>query len=319
MPLLIEGQPMPMPTSVPDFIKTYPQFQIQARQLKSMPVIDIDPQDPYLYVHQAESVCVSAEDPNILRIGVDNVTTCCCVVVRHSGSLAMAVGHFDGNDTVDGLNRMLEGVTELTKEWMIRNNINQAELNTRYRFEVCLIGGFEDARNISIDVIMQLLEALLMTPLQLHLKIASVYSNNTYYRNNIPYPSIIGLICDIQSGGLAPASFKFQGPLEEIRQLRFAMRPPIIMHSVYNPYTRILEVKPYEWTITNDTIQQLLGLNVNSFLHYWSTSPLAEKPDFVPSCKKALKFLEENRESLFPSGRSYKFTRSNGQWNLIEQ
>ena len=318
MPLIIEGQQMQLPLSVADFIQTYPQYQISSRQLKSMPTISVDPQEPYLFVHQMESAVVAAEDPNIKMIGLDDMTTCCCTVVRHTGSRAMGAGHFDGNDTKDGLNRIVNGVVELTRDWVRKNNVSQVELNTQYQFEVYLVGGFDDARNISTDVVMQLLENLYESDVALHLKAACICANNTYYQDNIAFPCITGLICDVKSGGTSPASFNFKGPLEEIRRLRFASRPPIIMHSVYNPMTRLLEIEPYSWTLTDDTIQQLLGLNTNSFLHYWSTSPLAEKPNFVSSCKVALKFLKDNRESLFCSGRSYKFIRTNNQWKLVE-
>lgn len=318
MPLIIEGQQMQLPLSVADFIQTYPQYQISSRQLRTMPTIAVDPHEPYLFVHQMESAVVSAEDASIKMIGVDDMTTCCCCVVRHTGSCAMAAGHFDGNDTQDGLIRMISGVAELTKDWARRNNISQTQLNTQHQYEVYLVGGFDDAKNISIDVVMQLLENLHETDLPLHLKAACICANNTYFQDNIPLPCITGLICDVKSGGISPASFTFQGPLEEIRRLRFAMLPPIIMHSVYDPFTRILEIKPYNWSLTDDTIQQLLGLNTNSFLHYWSTSPLAERPNFVPACKMALKFLKDNRSSLFCSGRSYKFIRTNGQWKLVE-
>jgi len=318
MPLYIDGQAMRLPTSVREFIQTYPQFQISSRQLRAMPTISVDPHEPYLFIHQLESAVVSSEDQSIKMLGVDDMTTCCCCVVRHTGSAAMGVGHFDGNDTKDGLARMIGGVVELTNDWARRNSITINDLNAHHQYEVYLVGGFDDARNISIDVVMQLLENLYEQDRALHLKAACVCSNNTILQDNISYPSITGLICDIKSGGISPASFNYQGPCEEIRRLRFATRPPIVMHSIYNPFSRILEVKPYDWTLTDDTIQQLLGLNTNSFLHYWSTSPLAEKPTFVPACKSALKFLKDNRSNLFISGRSYKFIRTNGQWKLVE-
>lgn len=309
---------MQLPSSVADFIQTYPQYQIESRLIRSIPSITVDPHEAYLFVHQMESACVSAEDPSIHLIGLDDMTTCCCAIIRHTGSFATGAGHFDGSDTKDGLARIVDGVVELTKEWARRNNISQQQLHAQHQYEVYLIGGFDDARNISLDVAMQLLEHLYETTLDLHLKTACICSNNTYYQDNIPYPCITGLLCNVKTGRISPASFTFQGPLEEIRRLRFAMRPPIIMHSVYEPFTRILEIKPYDWTLTNDTIQQLLGLNTNSFLHYWSTSPLAEKPHFVPACKTALKFLKDNRSSLFCSGKSYRFIRTNGQWKLVE-
>lgn len=319
MPLLIEGQPMRTPVSVNEFLQIYPQFQNESRQLRSMPPVSIDPHDSYLFVHQMESACLSADDPTIQMLGVDDMTTCCCAIIRHSGSFATGVGHFDGNDTKDGLNRILHHIDELTQVWTRRNNVTNYDLNTHYKLEVHLIGGFEDARNISTDVCLQLLENLNESNLNLHLRTACIYTNNTFVQDNIPYPCITGLIINPKSGRILPASFSFQGPLEEIRRLRFATKPPIIMHSVYDPYLRILEIKPYDWTLANDTIQQLLGLNTNSFLHYWSTSPLAEKATFVPACKMALKFLKDNRQSLFCSGtRSYRFIRTNNEWKLVE-
>lgn len=307
-----------LPRSVDDFIQDYPQYQLESRNIRSLQPIQVDPQEPYLFVHQMESACVAAEDSTIRMIGLDDMTTCCSAIIRHTGSYAMGAGHFDGNDTKDGLNRIIEGVIELTNDWARRNNLNQLQLHNQYKFEIYLIGGFEDARNISIDVVMQLLECLHETSVELHLRTACICSNNTYYQDHIPYPCVTGLICEVRTGRIAPASFTFQGPLEEVRRLRFATKPPLIMHSIYNPYNKILEIKPYDWTLTDDTIQQLLGLNTNSFLHFWSTSPLAEKPNFVPSCKVALKFLKDNRNSLFPGGRSYKFIRTNGKWKLVE-
>jgi len=309
---------MQLPSSVADFIQTYPQYQIEARHIISMPSIAVDAHEPCLFIHQLELACVSADDPNIDMLGIDDMTTCCGVIVRHTGSFAAGAGHFDGNGTKDGLAKIVDGVVELTKDWAHKNSVNQTVLSVQYQYEVYLFGAFDDARNISIDVVMQLLECLYETNLDLHLKAACICANNTYYQDYIPYPCITGLLCNVKTGRISPASFTFQGPLEEIRRLRFLMRSPIIMHSIYNPFTKILEIEPYDWTLTNDTIQQLLGLNTNSFLHYLSTSPLSEKPNYVINCKLALKFLKDNRGSLFCSGRSYKFIRTNGQWKLIE-
>lgn len=297
------------------FLVTNLYYQVESQVLKTMPVTEVDSNDPYLFIHQMESAVMSCDDNSVQMLGLDEMTTCCSAIVRHTGSFALAAGHFDGNDTMAGLQRMLSGVQKLTSDWARRNNLTDLSI---YEYEVHLIGGFDDARNISVDVAMQLLENLNHHPLHMHLKTACICSHNTYYQDNIPYPCITGLICYVRTGLIAPASFTYQGPLEEVRRLRFAMRPPIIMHSVYDPYNQIVEIKPYDWTLTDDTIVQLLGLNTNSFLHYWSTSPLAEKPSFVPSCKVALRFLRDNRQSLFSHGKSYKFARIDGVWKLLD-
>lgn len=318
MPLIIDGERIRTLVGIKEFIRAYPQFHDETKRLKSMPAIAVDPQEPYLFIHQMECACISVDDPGVQMLGLDDMTTCCSVIIRHTGSKSLGAGHFDGNDTKEGLRRIINGVAEITTDWARQNSISHTDLNERYRYEIHLIGGFEDGRGISLDVITQLIECLSETNFELHLKTMCIFDSNTYYRDGIPLPSIIGLICDARTGQILPASFSFQGPLEEIRRLRFSMRPPMIMNLVYSSITRILEIKPYEWTMTNDTIEQLMGLNTNSFLHYLSTSPLAEKPTYVPSCKAALKFLKDNRNSLFCSGRSYKFIRYDDHWKLVE-
>lgn len=318
MPLIIDGQRCPRPD-----INLIPlinqKFQSSARRLKSIPAIAVDPQEPYLYIHQSECACVSADDPQIRMIGIDDMTTCCSAIISHTGSKAMGAGHFDENDTKNGLELIINGVKALTEDWAHRNSIDDIDLNSRYKYEIHLIGGFEDGRCISIDVITQILEGLNESNTDLHLKTACLFDSNTYYRDDsIRLPCITGLVCDVKSGQILPASFLFQGPLEEIRRLRFATRSPILMHLVYSSLTRILEISPFELHLTDDTVDQLIGLNTNSFLHYWSTSPLAEKPSFVRQMKTALKFLKDNRASLFCSGKSYKFVRQGCQWELVK-
>lgn len=318
MPLLIDDLPMRQLLNMHQFHQLYPQFQLGARLLKAMPPINVSMGEPYLFVHAMESACLSAEDPTVNMIAIDEMTTCSLLILRHTGSRATGAGHFDGNDTENGVKDIINGVFELTRDWIRRNNLSQTEVDRRYRFEAHLIGGFEDARCISVDVLLQLFEHLQNSTSNLHLKTACIYESNTYYKDGIPLPCITGIICDVRTGTMSPASFSFKGPLEEIRRLRFCMKPPMIMFNIYSSRSKILEIEPYDWTLTNDTIHQLLGLNTNSFLHFWSTSPLAEKPDFVPSLKTALKFFLDNRESLFCSGRSYRFIRHSGQWKLVE-
>lgn len=318
MPLLIDNLPMRQLSSLSEFHQIYTQFEAKAQQLKAIRPINIDPQEPYLFIHQMETACLSVDDPTVSMIGIDDMTTCSSVIIRHTGSKATGAGHFDGHDTQNGLNSIINSIIELTRDWARRNNINQIGLDMNYRYEVHIIGGFEDARCISVDVLKQLLEYLCESSINLHLKTACIYQWNTYYHEAIPLPCITSLICDVKTGNIVPALFTFHGPLEEIRRLRFAMKPPIKMNFIYTSKSKILEIKPHDWTLTNDTIQQLLGLNTNSFLHYWSTSPLAEKPSFVPATKAALKFLLDHRESLFCSSRSYRFIRHSGQWKLVE-
>lgn len=314
MPLLIDNNPIQLQGDLASFIRTYGHLQSQSRAFRLITPVNVDAEQT-LYVHQLEYVVISATD-SIDIVSVADFTTCCCLVVRHNGSGATAVGHFDENDIQDSINSLANSIVKLTQEWAQLHNITQTDLINKFYYEVHLVGGFLDARAISEEVLWQLLQSLNALPIDLHLRTACIWSNNTYYQDNIPLPAVTSLVFDVKNNNISPANITNHGPLYEIRSLRYTMRPPLKMQSIYDPYQRMLDISCFESTLTDDTIQRLLGLNTNSFLHFLSTSPLAEKADFVVKTKVALMFLRENR-SLFNPNKSYKFIRVNNRWEKL--
>lgn len=317
MPLLIDGKPVKQNDDLTNFTRTYSEFLSQSRaQFRLRPIVNVEPNSA-IYVQQLEYAVVGGDDV-IDQISASEFTTCCCLIVRHTGSMATGLGHFDENDTPNSVKNLTNLVVQLTQDWYKHVGVNQHELASKHhQYEVYIFGGFLDNRGISEEVCKQILETLKQLPTNLNLKLACIWNNNTHFKDNIAYPCITSLVCNIKTGDIFEANqIGDYGPLEELRFLRFSMRPPVTMSSIYEPFQKKLIISGFETNLCDDTICQLLGLNTNSFLHYWSTSPLAEAPSYVPRCKNALKFLRDNRKTMFNRDKRFEFVRVNNRWEL---
>lgn len=321
MPLIVEQQPIPAFGSISEFIRKYPQFLPASKRLTAMSPIRVNPDMPYLYVHQLEVACISASDSELDMIGLSEMTTCCCVIVRHTGSLTMGAGHFDGTDTINGLRQIVNGIVRLTNDWKQQSNIDRKDTDTNLqstRYEVHIVGGFNDCMQTSEEVVMKVFRALHTLDLDLHLETACICAHNTYYQAKEPLPCITSLLCNVKTGQILPASFSYHGPLEKVRKLRFLMNQPIEMQSIYDPIAKILEIKPFVCDITIETIERLLAMAPHEFLVHLSTSPAAEGPNYVDNLREAFILLRNKGDNLFESGKSIKFTRIDGRWKQLE-
>lgn len=83
---------------------------------------------------------IAPHDKNVHIVGSDDATTCIIVVVRHSGSGAVALAHLDGNGTDEAVGTMIGRVQELA--------IGYPE----GRIELQLIGGFRDQQGYAEDL-----------------------------------------------------------------------------------------------------------------------------------------------------------------------
>lgn len=85
-----------------------------------------------LYVGQREMAAVAPHDKIVNIIGSDDATSCIIVVVRHSGSGAIALAHLDGNGIDEAVQAMVERVQTLAFGY------------PDGRIELQLIGGYRD-------------------------------------------------------------------------------------------------------------------------------------------------------------------------------
>lgn len=127
------------PTDTSTLFVHHPVYRDYANQLLSISTKTVGPVG-LLYVGQREMAAVATHDKNVTVIGSDDVTTCIIVVVRHSGSGAVALAHLDGNGMDEAVSAMVTRVQNLALGY------------PEGRLELQLIGGYSDARNYSEDL-----------------------------------------------------------------------------------------------------------------------------------------------------------------------
>lgn len=118
------------------------QFQFFCQLFRNLTFL-FDPQvGPVglLYVDQREMAAVAPHDKNVNIIGSDDATSCIIVVVRQSGSGAVALAHLDGTGTDEACTTMINRVQELSMGY------------TEGRLELQLIGGFRDQKGYAEDL-----------------------------------------------------------------------------------------------------------------------------------------------------------------------
>lgn len=98
-----------------------------------------------LYVGQREMAAVGTHDKNVSIIGSDDVTTCIIVVVRHSGSGAVALAHFDGNGMDEAVSIMVSRVQNLALGY------------PEGRLELQMIGGYKDQQSYAEDLFVSIM------------------------------------------------------------------------------------------------------------------------------------------------------------------
>lgn len=94
----------------------HPHYRTTASQLVGTQVrgVSTSPQIGLLYIHQREMAAVAPHDKQINLIGSDDATTCIIVVVKHTGSGAIALAHLDGCGVEEAVEKMVARVQELS-------------------------------------------------------------------------------------------------------------------------------------------------------------------------------------------------------------
>lgn len=113
------------PADTQSLYHTHPVYRDTAGQLLNIPNKVIGPVG-LLYVQQRELAATGPHDKSISILGSDDATTCLIVVVRHSGSGAVALAHLDGCGTDEAVCTMVQRVHELAigKFFYVNLNIN---------------------------------------------------------------------------------------------------------------------------------------------------------------------------------------------------
>ncbi|XP_041363947.1 protein N-terminal asparagine amidohydrolase-like [Gigantopelta aegis] len=308
MPLIVEGRLVEVPASVAEFFKTYPNFKLSSERLCSQQSQEVGPKG-LLYVGQREIGGTTPDDDDVHVLGSDDATTCHVVVLLHTGSGAVCIGHFDGCETKKGLESMVELVLELSKD------------ETSGRLEIHLVGGFTDEAGHSEKLSLEILKVLTGHPSEISLVTACITDQNTVYKEGVPFPVIYGLAVDVKTRNLYKATFSDKGPDLPLRGARhFTGGKEMI--NIYDSHRRWLKIGPFTYKPMHylemwcEAPDYIIRQNL-------STSPAQEPEHFEASVRASLHQMLDHPEpmkTVFSDGKPRTYTKQpDGEWKRVEQ
>ncbi|CAB3999293.1 N-terminal asparagine amidohydrolase, partial [Paramuricea clavata] len=207
-----------------------------------------------LYIGQHEYGTVYPNDNFVDVVGSDSATTCQIVVLRHKGTGACSLAHFDGS----GIPKALAAMVETLKE--------HAQNHGEHRIEMYIVGGFLDSRNISEDVFMQILRGAYKLAVDIDLLCACVCQLNDTMLNGKHVPSIYGIGVVVSSGEVVPVhQFNCQIPDEILRHVALYSEQKEVVQ-VYSSRTQEVTVKPFHVYYPSERARGIASLSDENIL-----------------------------------------------------
>ncbi|XP_050311453.1 protein N-terminal asparagine amidohydrolase-like [Anthonomus grandis grandis] len=291
------------PQDMQNLFNTYPIYRETAGQLLSIPNKVIGPMG-LLYIKQKEMASTVPQDKNVSILGSDDATTCIIVVVRHTGSGAVAMGHFDGTATDEAVCSMIQRVQELAGY-------------PEGRIEVQLVGGYSDPNRYSEELFFKLMNSFHKHPVEIDLTLACVGPLNTTIRGGIPWPLIYGIGVNVKTGEIFPATFPDKGPDSLLRSARIFNGSPEVI-DIYDCSMGLLRIGPFNYKPLRG-VDLWLEQDDEFILRHLSTSPDVELPHFVEEMRATLSYIREHpfpAVTVFGDNRPHFFRRDehSGLW-----
>lgn len=302
MPLLLQNRKIDRVSTTSDLFKKHPHLQENARVFRSKTPIAVDPKCQ-LYVQQREFAATTPSDKSVTIIGSADATTCHLVVLRHTGSGATCLAHCDGSRTWGEVPLIVNSVTSLTGA--VKDG----------RYELHLVGGFDDDSQTSHKLSLNLLAAFQKQQEEIHLETCCITEMNDVVEEGVHRPVVYGIGVNVKTGEVFPASFPTRGPAENLRSARTFTGGEMV--EIYDSSKEQVEIGPCKWSPNSD-IAFWLAQDDDTILQYLSTSPMAEPPHFVQHIKSTIQFLLDHptADSLFPGGQPQVFKRTaQGEWD----
>ncbi|CAG9855640.1 unnamed protein product [Phyllotreta striolata] len=286
---------------------THPIYRETAAQLLNVPNKIIGTVG-LLYVQQRELAATVPHDKNVSILGADDVTTCLIVVVRHSGSGAVAMAHLDGSGTDEAVCTMVQRVQELALGY------------PEGRIELQLIGGFNDPRHYSDEIFFNVINSFHKHPIEIDLTLACTGELNTTIRGGIPWPIIYGVGVNVKTGEIFPATFPDKGPDHSLRCARYLTGVPQVL-DIYDSVLGLLRIGPFNYEPLRG-VDLWLEQTDDFILQHLSTCPEVQPPHFVMQIRAALKYIQENQfpaVTVFRDNRPryYRRDEHSGSWTPI--
>ncbi|KAG6458731.1 protein N-terminal asparagine amidohydrolase [Manduca sexta] len=295
------------PTSVRALLAAHPGYRDAAAQLIAA-AARVVPAPGLLYVAQRELAAVVPHDKNVSIIGSDDATSCIIVVVRHSGSGAVALAHLDGSGTAEAAAAMVARVQQLAVGY------------PEGRLELQLVGGFTDPHRYSDELFANIMLSFHRLTVEIDLTLACCCELNTALGGGSPAPLVTGVGVDIRAGDLFPATFQDKGPELPLRGARTITSGP---HSaqvldIYDSGVGMLRIGPFNYDPLRG-VDLWLEQSDDFILQHLSTTPAVEPPHFVHNIRVTLKFIQQHpfpAVTVFPDNRSHYYRRDEqtGLW-----
>ncbi|KAG4073688.1 hypothetical protein HA402_000912 [Bradysia odoriphaga] len=292
----------PMDTSA--LFMLHPVYRDYANQLLEIPTKTVGPVG-LLYVGQRELAAVATHDKNVNIIGSDDATTCIIVVVRHSGSGAVALAHLDGNGIDEAVSTMVDRVQNLALGY------------PEGRIEVQLIGGYKDQQSYAEDLFFNIMQSFHKHPLEIDLTQACVGELNTIVRGDLNWPIIYGIGVNIKTGEIFPAAFTDKGPDLQLRMARNFTGGQTVL-DIYDSQLGMLRIGPFNYDPLRG-VDLWLAQTDEFLLRHLSTSPEVEPPHFAMQVRSTLKYIQDNQfpaVTVFRDNRPHYYHRdeTTGCW-----
>ncbi len=187
-----------------------------------------------------------------------------------------------------------------------------------HTFDLYIIGGFIDPRNISQKVTAELFKLFIDSDDEFHLKLCVVTELNDTIRNGIHYPNAYGLGYNIKTSSAFKCNkFLEKGPDLTVRSARHFSQNGNM--NIFNTQSSKLVIGPFDY----DPIQyvnRLIQLPDSVLLEYFSTSPEQEPEDFVINLKKTFRCMIEHPKpclTYFIDSKPFVYSKQeDGSWCL---
>ncbi|KAJ9588483.1 hypothetical protein L9F63_018139, partial [Diploptera punctata] len=285
----------------------HPMYKDSVTQLLSIPTKVVGPVG-LLYVQQREVAATVPHDKNVTILGSDDATTCIIVVLRHTGSGAVAMAHLDGAGTEEGVMNMVHRVQELALGY------------PEGRLELQLIGGYSDSRNYSEELfynIMPIADDYRSEKLRSILA-CTIGELNTTVRGSIHWPILYGVGVNVKTGELFPATFPDKGPDQALRSARHLTGGQQVL-DVYDFQLGLLRIGPFNYDPLRG-VDLWLEQTDDFILQHLSTSPEVEPPHFVMQIRATLKYIQDHpfpAVTVFRDNRPHYYRRDENSGTML--
>jgi len=279
-----------------------------------------------LYVGQREMAVFKVDNKHFDFFGSEDATTCHVALLRERNTGTCGVIHIDSDENKQlhdlvcsiSLHDMAipPGAPPIAAEdYSMADDYN-------VDFDLYLVGGFSDDRNISKSISDALFDYVIKTKsVRFHLKLFCAGSVNTEEREGVSWPKHYGAAIRITSGEVFPAQFLDHGPDTDIRSTRMHSQADGVLKLVDGESGRIV-IPPFDYQPLRNC-KYWLELDDSSLLDRMSTSPKVEPARFCEDMRALFRRMlsdPEPMKTIFKDGQKREYVRDQetGDWELLD-